>query len=85
MPNLHNLPLADFYQGRILNFAHRGACRQAPENTLPAFELAADLGADGIELDVQLSSDAIPVVLHDFSVEKTTNGTGLVADKALVE
>ena len=44
-----------FYQGRPLNVAHRGARRQAPENTLPAFQLAMNLGVDGIELDARLS------------------------------
>ncbi len=85
MSTLHNLPLGDFYQGCILNFAHRGAREHAPENTLPALERAADLGADGIELDVQLSRDGIPVVIHDFRVDRTTDDHGLVADMALAE
>ncbi|HEC22900.1 MAG TPA: glycerophosphodiester phosphodiesterase, partial [Chloroflexi bacterium] len=46
MPS-QKLPLDDFYRGRILNFGHRGARKQAPENTLPAFKRAAELGADG--------------------------------------
>lgn len=61
-----------------LIFAHRGACRVAPENTLPAFEAAIDLGADGIELDVQYSSDGKLVVIHNPTLETTTNGTGRV-------
>lgn len=79
------LPLNDFYQGRTLVFAHRGARERAPENTLPAFEEAAILGADGIELDVQLSADGALVVIHDFTLERTTNGTGRVAEKTLAE
>lgn len=80
---LHQLPLAYFYEGRILNFAHRGARMAAPENTLEACTLAADLGADGIELDVQLSADGVPVVMHNFTVDETTDGSGKVADMPL--
>jgi glycerophosphoryl diester phosphodiesterase len=60
-------------------YAHRGASTEFPENTLPAFARAVELGAFGIELDVQLSSDGAPVVIHDDSVDRTTNGSGLVA------
>jgi len=70
---------------RTLNFAHRGASTAAPENTLSAFRLARDMGADGIELDVQLSRDGTAVVLHDATVDRTTNGSGAVADLTLVE
>ncbi len=82
---MQDLPLAYFYQGRLLVFAHRGAREQAPENTLPAFERAAELGADGIELDVQLSADRVPVVIHDFTVDATTDGTGRVSEKTFDE
>lgn len=85
MLNQTSLPMADFYGGRILNFAHRGARLQAPENTIPAFELAADLGADGIEFDVILSRDSTPVVIHDFHVDQTTNGSGPVKEKTFEE
>ena len=71
--------------GRPLNVAHRGASRAAPPNTLAAFLLAAEMGAGGIELDVQLSSDRVPVVIHDFSVERTTDGTGPVSSLTLAE
>ncbi len=64
---------------RPLIFAHRGACRAAPENTLPAFEAAIRLGADGIELDVQYSSDAVLMVIHNPTLEKTTDGAGRVS------
>lgn len=60
-------------------FAHRGARRVAPENTLPAFEQALAMGVAGIEFDVHRSADGRLVVIHDFSVEKTTDGHGLVA------
>ncbi|MFQ5592620.1 MAG: glycerophosphodiester phosphodiesterase [Anaerolineae bacterium] len=61
-------------------FAHRGARSVAPENTLPAFQQALDMGVDGIELDVQLSRDGQLVVIHDFTLERTTNGRGRVRD-----
>ena len=59
-------------------FAHRGARRVAPENTLPAFAAALEMGADGIELDVHLTADGQLVVIHDFNVQKTTDGHGEV-------
>ena len=64
---------------RVLNIGHRGAAGEAPENTLAAFELALRQGADGIEFDVHLSSDGVPVVLHDASLERTTSGSGPVS------
>jgi glycerophosphoryl diester phosphodiesterase len=73
-----------FYRDRPLNFAHQGACREAPANTLAAFLLAVELGADGIEFDVHLSSDGEVVVIHDFGVDATTDGQGLVRDKTLL-
>jgi glycerophosphoryl diester phosphodiesterase len=54
-------------------------------NTLPAFQLAAEQGADGIEFDVWLSKDGIPVILHDLEVDATTNGHGRVCDLTLSE
>jgi glycerophosphoryl diester phosphodiesterase len=65
--------------------AHRGASVYAPENTLAAFELALELGADGIELDVMLSKDGKLVVIHDDTVDRTTDGTGRVKDLTLEE
>lgn len=59
-----------------LNLAHRGARLDAPENTLPAFLRAMELGADGVELDVQLSADGALFVLHDILLESTTSGHG---------
>lgn len=60
-------------------YAHRGASAGAPENTLAAFRRALAAGADGIELDVHLSRDGVPVVIHDDTLERTTDGTGRVA------
>lgn len=64
--------------GSVLNLAHRGASKAAPENTLAAFELAVRNGAHGVELDVQLSADNVPVVIHDATVDRTTDGHGHV-------
>ena len=66
-------------------FAHRGASAVAPENTLPAFEKALEMGADGIELDVQATADGKLVVLHDFNLERTTTGAGPLRDHALAQ
>ncbi|MCW5952247.1 MAG: glycerophosphodiester phosphodiesterase [Propionibacteriaceae bacterium] len=66
-------------------WAHRGASGYAPENTMPAFELALDQGADGVELDVQLSRDGALVVIHDETLDRTTDGTGRVVDHTLDE
>lgn len=59
-------------------YAHRGSSAEAPENTMAAFKLAVEQGADGIELDIQMSADGHLVVIHDETLERTTNGVGLV-------
>ncbi|MGH2550613.1 MAG: glycerophosphodiester phosphodiesterase [Thermomicrobiales bacterium] len=66
-------------------YAHRGASIEFPENTLAAFRRALDLGAPGIELDIHLSKEGIPVVLHDESVDRTTDGVGAVNELNLDE
>ncbi|HOZ74064.1 MAG TPA: glycerophosphodiester phosphodiesterase family protein [Flavobacterium sp.] len=63
---------------KILNIGHRGAKGHTPENTLASFQKALDLGVDGIELDVHLSLDGKIVVIHDETLDRTTNGKGLV-------
>jgi glycerophosphoryl diester phosphodiesterase len=70
---------------RTLILAHRGASHRAPENTLAAFRLAAEIGADGIELDVQLCQDGEAVVIHNSTVDETTDGGGRVKDFTLTE
>jgi len=70
-------------RSRILG--HRGACGYAPENTLEAFRLALDQGADGYELDVHMTADGELVVIHDETVDRTTDGTGLVRDLTLAQ
>ncbi len=72
-----------WWKSRPLVFGHRGASRSAPENTLASFEAAAAAGADGIELDVHLTADGVPVVIHNARVETTTSGTGRVSELPL--
>lgn len=74
-----------FGSNRTLVIGHRGASAYAPENTLAAFELAAEQGADAVELDVQLSRDGRLVIIHDFDVSRTTNGQGKVAELTVAE
>ena len=74
------------WQGtRPLVIAHRGACLRAPENTLTAFRAAADLGADGIELDTKLTADGRIVVMHDQTLDRTTAGKGPIREHTLAE
>ncbi|TFJ93746.1 glycerophosphodiester phosphodiesterase [Lentibacillus salicampi] len=61
-------------------FAHRGASKYAPENTMASFSLAHQQGADGIETDVHLTKDHIPVLMHDERVNRTTNSSGYIKD-----
>ena len=68
-----------------LIYGHRGASGYAPENTLEAFRLSMEMGADGFELDVHLSRDGELVVIHDETVNRTTNGTGAVRDLTLAQ
>ncbi|MCE7790958.1 glycerophosphodiester phosphodiesterase [Salipaludibacillus sp. CUR1] len=61
-------------------FAHRGSAGTHPENTMPAFEAGLEAGAEGLECDVQLTKDLVPVVIHDETVNRTTNGQGWIKD-----
>ena len=67
----------------FLIIAHRGASSYAPENTIAAFDLALQMGASHLELDVHLTRDDHLVIIHDDTVDRTTNGTGPVADQTL--
>ncbi|MFN8544742.1 MAG: glycerophosphodiester phosphodiesterase family protein [Candidatus Binatia bacterium] len=69
----------------LVVIAHRGASGTAPENTLAAFRRAADIGAHMLELDVQLTADGAVVVIHDETLERTTEGTGPVEGLTLAE
>ncbi|MBI3048863.1 MAG: glycerophosphodiester phosphodiesterase [Acidobacteria bacterium] len=74
-----------FEYSRPLVFAHRGGCALGPENTLAAFDLGLAAGADGLELDVHLSADGIPVVHHDATLDRTTSGSGPLAARTAAE
>jgi glycerophosphoryl diester phosphodiesterase len=67
-----------FEYSKPLVFAHRGGCALGPENTLAAFDRGLAAGADGLELDVHLSSDGVPVVHHDATLDRTTSASGPV-------
>lgn len=69
----------------IVSIAHRGASGYAPENTLSAFDKALEMGADYIEIDVHLSRDDIPVVIHDNTLDRTTDGAGNISAYTLQE
>ena len=68
-----------------VNLAHRGASARAPENTLEAFRLAVEAGAGGLELDLHVTRDGEVVVIHDATVDRTTDGSGAVAEMELEE
>ena len=76
---------ADKPATRILTIAHRGAHQWLPEDTMPAIEKAVELGVDFVELDVRFTSDGVPVLMHDTTVNRTTDGHGLVRDLTLAE
>lgn len=64
----------------VINYAHRGASGYFPENTMLSFKNAVKLGCDGVETDVQMTSDGVMILMHDELVDRTTNGTGYVKD-----
>ncbi len=66
-------------------FAHRGGSALGPENTLAAFDLGLQAGADGLELDVRLSADGVPVVHHDATLDRTTSHAGPLAARTAAE
>jgi glycerophosphoryl diester phosphodiesterase/membrane-associated phospholipid phosphatase len=74
-----------FADREVSVIAHAGAQGHAPSNTLPAFDLALEQGADTLELDLQLTADSEVVVIHDGTVDRTTDGRGAVADLTLDE
>jgi glycerophosphoryl diester phosphodiesterase len=74
-----------FESRRPLIFAHRGGCALGPENTLAAFDLGLQAGADGLELDVHLAADGVPVVHHDDTLDRTTSDSGPLAARTAAE
>lgn len=86
MSTKNRLSISEAYAtGRTLVFGHRGAMADAPMNTLASFQAALEQGADGVELDVHLSQDGHIVIVHDFSVDATTDGEGEVSELTLAE
>ncbi len=83
--SLRPMPASRVSDRRPIVIGHRGASALAPENTLAAFRVAAEVGADGVEFDVQRTRDGQLVVIHDDEVDRTTNGTGLVREMTLDE
>src|SRR6187455_1006041 len=77
--------LSFFDAAHPLVFAHRGGCALGPENTLATFDAGLACGADGLELDVQLSSDGLLVVCHDTTLDRTTVESGRVADRTATQ
>lgn len=65
--------------------SHRGANLRAPQNTIPAFEKSLEIGVDGFETDVHMTSDGIPVICHNYTIDETSTGTGEIALKTLEE
>lgn len=65
--------------------AHRGACKAAPQNTIPAFKKAIEMGANGFENDVHVTKDGFLVICHNYEIDETSNGTGLISDYTLEE
>lgn len=75
-----------FSQGPLpLIVAHRGAPTERPENTLAAFDAAVDAGAAAVEFDVRVTADCQAVVIHDATLDRTTDGAGLVRERTLAE
>lgn len=70
---------------KTLNIGHRGAKGHEPENTLPSFQKALDFNVDGIELDVHVCKTGELIIIHDFTVDRTTNGSGAVSELSLFE
>ena len=78
-------PLRRSVTGRVFVVAHRGLSAEEPENTMRSFRRAAEVGCDLIEFDVHLSRDGVPVVIHDETLDRTTDGRDLVRDRTLDE
>ncbi len=74
-----------FRIGRTLIIPHAGGDALFPENTLIAYEQSLAMGGDVVDIDVSISADGVPIAFHDPTLERTTNGTGQVTDKTVVE
>lgn len=65
--------------------SHRGANREAPQNTLAAFRRSFEIGCTGVETDIHLTKDGVPVICHNFTIDETSTGTGAIKDMTLEE
>lgn len=72
-------------KGKMMVAGHRGDCYNYFENTMPAYQMAMDAGADMVETDVHLTKDGVLILMHDDTVDRTTNGTGLIREKTFAE
>jgi glycerophosphoryl diester phosphodiesterase len=79
------MQIVDAMQSRFLISGHRGYSSRYPENTLLAFKEAIDLGVDMLELDLHLSADEVLMVMHDNTLDRTTNGIGLLRERTCAE
>ena len=70
---------------KINVISHRGANMVAPQNTLPAFKKSFGIGCDGVETDIHLTKDGVPVLCHNFTIDETSNGKGAIKDMTLEE
>ncbi len=75
--------LAEFDPGARLVIGHRGAAARFPENTFAAFDYAVGLGVDAIEFDIRITRDGVVVVIHDPTLDRTTGGSGQVAQQSV--
>ena len=72
-------------KNKFIISGHRGYCAKYPENTLLSFQAAIELGVDMLELDLHLSADGVPMLMHDNRLERTSNGSGLLREKTCTE
>ncbi|RLE84561.1 MAG: glycerophosphodiester phosphodiesterase [Thermoprotei archaeon] len=79
------LPIIDEIREHFFIVGHRGANGLEPENTILSIRKALEIGVDAVEVDVRASKDGYPVIIHDDTVDRTTNGSGLVEDMSLKE
>lgn len=63
--------------------SHRGANKRAPQNTIPSFEKSLEIGVDGFETDVHLTSDGVPVICHNYTIDETSTGVGEIVSMKL--
>ena len=63
--------------------SHRGANKEAPQNTIPAFKKSIEIGVDGFETDIHITADGVPVICHNYTIDETSDGQGNIKDMTL--